>query len=74
MIPLFIMAGPHSTLDEQAIETARKSYGAKAGARTANWRELVARGKREVWSEQRALSEVNRFFNRLQFINDYALW
>ena len=74
LIPILIMAAPRTALDERAIAAARQSYGVKAGIRTTDWRDLVARGKKEAWSEQRALTEVNRFFNRLQFIDDYVLW
>lgn len=74
LIPMLIAAEPRSAADEQEIAAARHSYGVKAGVRTANWRDLVVKGKREAWGEQRALTEVNRFFNRLQFIDDYTLW
>ncbi len=74
LIPMLIAAEPHSAADEQTIAAARHSYGVRAGVRTTNWRDLVARGKRESWHESQALAEVNRFFNRLQFIDDYSLW
>ena len=74
LIPTLFLTGARSVDDQAMVQAVRQVYGDKAAARTVAWRELIAQGQRENWSEQRKLTEVNRFFNRLRFIDDYLLW
>ena len=74
LLPALFLTGATSVSDQSMIESVRAVYGERAALRTTAWRELMAQGKRENWSEQRKLTEVNRFFNRLTFIADTLLW
>ncbi len=60
--------------DQQSVEAVRRFYGQRAGLRTESWRRLVEQGRKAHWDERRALTEVNRFFNQLLFIDDIKLW
>ena len=74
LVPGLLFAVPLAPDDREAIQTVADFYGARAGQRMQGWRELVAKGKQAHWNEQQALTEVNRFFNRLTFLSDVVLW
>jgi len=76
LLPNFLFADlpTLSAQDRQNIEAVRGFYGQRAGLRTESWRRLVEQGRQERWDERRALTEVNRFFNQLLFIDDIKLW
>ena len=74
LVPGLLFAVPLAPDDQEAIQTVAGFYGARAGQRLQGWRELVAKGKQAHWDEQKALTEVNRFFNRLTFLSDVVLW
>ena len=74
LVPGLLFAVPLAPDDQEAIQTVAGFYGVRAGQRLQGWRELVAKGKQAHWDEQKALTEVNRFFNRLTFLSDVVLW
>jgi predicted transglutaminase-like cysteine proteinase len=72
-----VLGAPAQSLlseDKQMIEAVRQFYGNAAAMRLHGWRQLVREGQAGDWSERNALSKVNIFFNRLQFIDDIKLW
>ncbi|PSJ40195.1 sulfate adenylyltransferase [Zobellella endophytica] len=60
--------------DNEMVSTVTGFYGAEAGRRASGWRQLIREGQESGWSERDTLSRVNRFFNRLHFIDDIKLW
>ncbi|MBP8039161.1 MAG: transglutaminase-like cysteine peptidase [Aeromonadaceae bacterium] len=74
LLPGLLFAVPLSPDDQVAVQTVTSFYGVRAGKRTQGWRELVVKSKQAHWDEQKALTEVNRFFNQLTFLNDVVLW
>ncbi len=61
-----------STQEQQWIDAVSATYGPRAGKRVATWRSEMARYKGLPEKEQ--LTQVNRFFNQLYFVNDIQLW
>ncbi|MFV0446988.1 MAG: transglutaminase-like cysteine peptidase [Vibrio sp.] len=61
-----------STQEQQWIDAVSVTYGPRAGKRVATWRSEMTRYKR--LSEKEQLTQVNRFFNQLYFVNDIQLW
>ena len=74
LLPGLLFAVPLSPDDQEAVQTVAGFYGVRAGKRMQGWRELVSKGKHAHWDEQKVLTEVNRFFNQLTFLNDVVLW
>ncbi|MGL4753190.1 MAG: transglutaminase-like cysteine peptidase [Aeromonadaceae bacterium] len=74
LLPGLLFAVPLSDDDLSAIRTETDFYGPRAGKRMQAWRELIQKGKQERWSEQKSLTEVNRFFNQMRFLSDISLW
>lgn len=74
LLPGLLFAVPLSPDDQAAVQTVASFYGVRAGKRMQGWRELVSKGKHAHWDEQKVLTEVNRFFNQLTFLNDVVLW
>ena len=60
--------------DRQMADLVQAKYGSRAARRVIDWRLLVQRARSQKWSQQRALDETNRFFNRQIFIDDIKLW
>jgi predicted transglutaminase-like cysteine proteinase len=60
--------------DRQMADQVQAKYGSRAARRVIDWRLLVQRARSQKWSQQRALDETNRFFNRQIFIDDIKLW
>ncbi|EKO3933813.1 transglutaminase-like cysteine peptidase, partial [Vibrio fluvialis] len=56
----------------QWVDAVSATYGPRAGKRVATWRSEMARYRSLPEREQ--LTEVNRFFNQLYFVNDDVLW
>ncbi|PNH90993.1 sulfate adenylyltransferase [Vibrio diazotrophicus] len=61
-----------SKQEQQWIDTVSATYGQRAGKRVATWRSEMTRYK--GLSEKEQLTQVNRFFNQLYFVNDIQLW
>lgn len=61
-----------SKQEQQWIDTVSATYGQRAGKRVATWRSEMTRYK--GLSEREQLTQVNRFFNQLYFVNDIQLW
>jgi predicted transglutaminase-like cysteine proteinase len=59
-------------LGPEVINSVREKYGEPAVKRVMNWQRLMQKGKGE--SEEKKLSMVNDFFNRLRFRSDITLW
>ena len=60
--------------DRQMADLVQAKYGSRAARRVIDWRLLVQRARSQKWSQQQALEETNRFFNRQIFIDDIKLW
>lgn len=60
--------------DNKMASAVRQFYGKAAETRTRQWRQLIAKGQSNNWSERELLSRVNIFFNRLYFLDDIKLW
>ncbi|MGI2874561.1 transglutaminase-like cysteine peptidase, partial [Vibrio fluvialis] len=58
--------------EQQWVDAVSATYGPRAGKRVATWRSEMARYRSLPEREQ--LTEVNRFFNQLYFVNDDVLW
>ncbi|CAM2767979.1 transglutaminase-like cysteine peptidase [Vibrio diazotrophicus] len=61
-----------SKQEQQWIDAVSATYGQRAGKRVATWRSEMSRYK--GLSEKEQLTQVNRFFNQLYFVNDIQLW
>ncbi|MEI8658906.1 transglutaminase-like cysteine peptidase [Vibrio sp. Hal054] len=61
-----------SKQEQQWIDAVSATYGQRAGMRVATWRSEMTRYK--GLSEKEQLTQVNRFFNQLYFVNDIQLW
>ncbi|EQB8918465.1 transglutaminase-like cysteine peptidase, partial [Vibrio fluvialis] len=66
------LAGALNTQEQQWVDAVSATYGPRAGKRVATWRSEMARYRSLPEREQ--LTEVNRFFNQLYFVNDDVLW
>nr|WP_158129287.1 transglutaminase-like cysteine peptidase [Vibrio fluvialis] len=66
------LAGALNTQEQQWVDAVSATYGSRAGKRVATWRSEMARYRSLPEREQ--LTEVNRFFNQLYFVNDDVLW
>ncbi len=60
------------TIDRQILQKAEKSYGPGARNRLLAWQRLIREGNRGT--EREKLERVNRFFNRMHFIDDTIHW
>ncbi len=61
-----------SKQEQQWIDAVSATYGQRAGKRVETWRSEMTRYK--GLSEREQLTQVNRFFNQLYFVNDIQLW
>lgn len=66
------LAGALSTKEQQWVDAVTATYGPRAGKRVETWRREMVRYR--SLSEREQLTEVNRFFNQLYFVNDDVLW
>lgn len=66
------LAGALSTKEQQWVDAVTDTYGPRAGKRVETWRREMVRYR--SLSEREQLTEVNRFFNQLYFVNDDVLW
>ncbi|WP_295891957.1 transglutaminase-like cysteine peptidase [uncultured Vibrio sp.] len=61
-----------NTKEQQWVDAVSRTYGGRAGQRVETWRKQLAIYKGLPEKDQ--LTEVNRFFNQLNFVNDIHLW
>ncbi|MEF1186457.1 transglutaminase-like cysteine peptidase, partial [Vibrio sinaloensis] len=61
-----------NTQEQRWVEAVRNTYGDRAARRVETWRKEMAAYR--SLSERQQLTEVNRFFNQLNFVNDDRLW
>lgn len=61
-----------NTKEQQWVAAVSTTYGERAGKRVTTWRREMARYR--TLAEQDKLTQVNRFFNQLYFVNDNVLW
>ncbi len=61
-----------NTQEQRWIEAVSATYGPRAGKRVTTWRTEMSRFK--GLSENEKLTQVNRFFNQLNFVSDINLW
>lgn len=61
-----------NTQEQRWVEAVRNTYGDRAGKRVETWRREMEHFK--GLSERQKLTEVNSFFNQLNFVNDDRLW
>ena len=69
-----LLADVFDAKDRQMADLVQAKYGSRAARRVIDWRLLVQRARSQRWSQQQALDETNRFFNRQIFIDDIKLW
>ncbi|NOH60349.1 transglutaminase-like cysteine peptidase [Vibrio sp. RE88] len=61
-----------NTQEQRWVEAVRNTYGDRAGKRVETWRREMEQF--QSLSEREKLTEVNAFFNQLNFVNDDRLW
>jgi predicted transglutaminase-like cysteine proteinase len=58
--------------EQRWVDLVSQTYGRRAGKRVETWRSLMSELKNEP--EQVKLSEINQFFNQMNFVDDIRLW
>jgi len=61
-----------STQEQAWVDAVSATYGPRAGKRVMTWRAEMKRY--QGLSEREQLTQVNRFFNQLYFVDDINLW
>lgn len=61
-----------NTEEQRWIDAVTKTYGKRAGLRTQTWREKIAALQQASEAEQ--LTQINQFFNQLNFVDDIHIW
>ncbi|WP_428772604.1 transglutaminase-like cysteine peptidase [Vibrio sp.] len=61
-----------NTREQQWVASVRDTYGERAALRVETWRREMS--KFQSLSERDKLTQVNRFFNQLHFVDDIVLW
>lgn len=77
ILAVLALAGPVITgqdfhVDREILEKAEKRYGAKARTLLLAWEDLIRQDKSS--SDREKLEKVNRFFNRMEFVDDSRHW
>ncbi len=76
LVPLILVASSISmalsTQEQQWIDAVSATYGPRAGKRVSTWRAEMSRYS--TLPEREQLTQVNRFFNQLYFVDDIKLW
>lgn len=70
MLPLGSIA--LTTKEQQWVNTVTTIYGTRAGMRVEAWRKEVKQSTN--LADKQKLTNINRFFNQLYFVNDIVLW
>lgn len=71
LYPTFVFADS-IVLNEQEIAAVVQKYGARAGQRIHEWLALIDANRNQSLNEK--LNQVNRFFNRMEFVSDDEHW
>ncbi len=71
-LPALLAGGPPFTIDATTLQRAETLYGPGARNRLLAWQRLIREGRGET--EREKLELVNRFFNRMRFIDDTIHW
>tara|TARA_Y100001956_G_scaffold81064_1_gene97663 strand:- start:10980 stop:11642 length:663 start_codon:yes stop_codon:yes gene_type:complete len=61
-----------NTQEQRWVDAVRKTYGDRAARRVETWRRELSQYK--SLPERQQLTQVNSFFNQLNFVNDDRLW
>ncbi|MDP5030047.1 MAG: hypothetical protein NWQ57_06135, partial [Paraglaciecola sp.] len=72
LILLHVSVNASFVLNEVLIQKVLLRYGDAASQRVRDWQELLEDNKASDIPDQ--LYEVNRFFNRLEFVDDLSHW
>ncbi len=72
LAPVLLPGAPSFTIDSRTLQWAENRYGASARKRLLAWQRLIREGGRGTELEK--LERVNRFFNRMHFIDDSIHW
>lgn len=67
-----VYTGEQLVLPERTLEQAEKQYGPGARKRLLAWQELLRTDRAD--SDRAKIERVNRFFNRLNFVDDALHW
>lgn len=67
-----IINGQNFHLDSELLHNVELKYGANARSLVAEWENLIIQDDSE--NDLEKLEKVNRFFNRLEFVDDMVLW
>ena len=60
------------TLPESLLQSVASQYGDSARRRLLAWQSIIRDDA--AYSDQEKIEKVNRFFNKLRFVNDKKLW
>lgn len=66
------LTGENFRLNKEVLIKAEKKYGKEAVDRLIRWEDLIRRDKSAA--ELDKLEKVNKFFNKMEFVNDIDLW
>lgn len=67
-----VFNGEDFRLNRDVLKKAELKYGRDARQRLLSWENLIRKDKTS--SDLQKLEKVNRFFNRMEFVNDVQLW
>ena len=67
-----IINGQNFHLDSELLHNVELKYGANARSLVAEWENLIIQD--DSGNDLEKLEKVNRFFNRLEFVDDMVLW
>lgn len=67
-----VFNGEDFRLNRDVLKKAELKYGRDARQRLLSWEDLIRKDKTS--SDLQKLEKVNRFFNRMEFVNDVQLW
>ena len=67
-----VYTGEQLVLPERTLEQAEKQYGPGARTRLLAWQELLRTDRTD--NDRAKIERVNRFFNRLNFVDDALHW
>ena len=67
-----LVAQQSTVFTEQVYLRISSTYGSEASENVAKWRQLVSELQSEDLDEK--LYEINRFFNRFDFVDDLVHW
>jgi len=67
-----VFNGENFRLNREVLKKAESKYGRDALNRLLLWEDLIQKDKNS--SDLQKLDKVNRFFNKMEFVNDVYLW